>query len=76
MIKICIKCGFIGEENLFVKGGNICKKCKNEQNRILYKKDPEKYRNRSRECRKNNPEKSLERKIASQTIIIPIGQKI
>ena len=57
MIKTCSKCGFIGEENLFVKGGNICKKCKNEQQRILYQKDPEKYRNRSREYRKNNSEK-------------------
>jgi hypothetical protein len=29
-IKTCSKCGFIGEESLFIKDGNICKKCKSE----------------------------------------------
>ena len=28
MVKTCSKCGFIGEENLFINGANICKKCK------------------------------------------------
>ena len=30
-IKTCSKCGFVCEENLFVKGTNVCKKCEKEQ---------------------------------------------
>lgn len=29
-IKTCSKCGFVGEESLFIKNENICKKCKSE----------------------------------------------
>lgn len=58
--KTCSKCGFIGDEALFVKNRNQCKKCKNEYQKKYQKENPEKGKIRSKRYREKHPEKIKE----------------
>ena len=54
-IKICSKCGFVGEESLFGKG-NICKKCKAEYDK-KYSLEPQEERKKYEEKNKDKIKK-------------------
>ena len=66
-MRVCIRCGESKDEQHFKKdlrrlGGltNHCKTCHNKDARIAREKDPEKFREYSRQRRLNNLEKSKE----------------
>ncbi len=58
--KTCSKCGFVGDEALFIKGRNTCKKCLSEYDKKRYKENTEKILKSNKKWRKENPEKIKE----------------
>ena len=46
-MKTCSKCGFIGEDNLFIKDRNLCKQCQKERSRNYYLENTEKIKVKS-----------------------------
>lgn len=76
-MKTCSKCGFCGENELFEKIGNVCKKCKKEYRKEYHLKNKEKQNEKSKkyheshkneihgrqkEYRENNKEKIKKKK--------------
>lgn len=56
-MKTCSKCGFIGEDNLFIKDRNLCKQCQKERSRNYYLENTEKIKVKTKIWKKDNPEK-------------------
>jgi len=59
-IKTCLKCGFVGDEDLFKKNTNICKKCISKYNAEWNKNNPDKVKKNKIDWNKKNPEKVKE----------------
>lgn len=54
-MKTCSKCGFVGDETLFVKHNNWCKECKKEYMKNYQKNNPDKIKEINNRFYKNHP---------------------
>lgn len=70
--KTCIKCGFSGDGEFFIKTANLCKKCRKQyrkehseaekENQRRYRENhPEQRRESQKRWRENNPEQTTKR---------------
>jgi uncharacterized Zn finger protein (UPF0148 family) len=58
-MKTCSKCGFVGDDELFVKGRIVCLECNKERKKEYYESNKKYVKEKAKEYRENNREKYL-----------------